>query len=93
METYDTKTYELNGAGAESAMLWFLMRERQRHFEDITVINVDILALIKKGVILPETPSLDTFITVPGVRYDNTIASPEHTVDEIIYPPIAKGKK
>jgi hypothetical protein len=63
------KTYELNGAGARQAMLWFLRRERLRHYQDIEVIERDIEGLLAMDVEMPEHPSIDTFITVPGVKY------------------------
>jgi hypothetical protein len=58
--------YELNGAGALSAALWFLCRERERHFADIDRINRDIDALEFAGVQMPEAPELSAFFVVPG---------------------------
>lgn len=77
---------ELNGADAKSAMLWFLMRERKRHLDDIEAINRDVWALTEQGVILPNDPPLDTFIRVPGVLYDEPVmgtGAPETGTDHI----------
>lgn len=60
------KKYQLNGAEAKNAMLWFLWRERERHGRDIEAISRDITALLHDGAIMPEYPSLDTFVAVKG---------------------------
>lgn len=65
-------TYELNGAGARQAMLWFLRRERLRHYQDIEAIERDIEGLLKMGITMPDHPSIGTFVTVPGVKYETT---------------------
>lgn len=59
-------TYDLNGASAKEAMLFFLSRERERHLEDVRKIDLDIVALMREGVELPDFPPLDTFIVIKG---------------------------
>ena len=66
------KTYELNGASAQSAMLWFLKHERMRHYQDIEAIERDIEGLLALKVQPPDLPPIDAFIKVPGVQYDHT---------------------
>jgi len=61
----DKGKYELNGADARSAMLWFLKHERLRHYQDIQQAERDIEALESQGVKCPDSPPLDTFIDVP----------------------------
>jgi hypothetical protein len=62
---------DLNGANAKDAMLWFLLREANRHMKDIADILKDIDALIAQGAILPSSPDMDTFIKVKGVDYSD----------------------
>jgi hypothetical protein len=85
------KTYELNGASATSAMLWFLRHERLRHYQDIEAIERDIEGLLAMKVKLPDHPPLDTFITIPG---DHTTVCQDHIADvtEMVYLPISKGQ-
>ena len=58
-------SYELNGADARSAMLWFLKHERLRHYQDIQQAEKDIEALESQGVKCPDNPPLDSSIDVP----------------------------
>lgn len=58
--------YELNSVDVFSACLWFLMREKYRHLEDIERINQDISALERLGARLPAHPLLETRFKVPG---------------------------
>lgn len=64
------KTYDLNGANALSAALWFLTREEYRHEQDLKAIRRDISALQLRGVKMPKTPEFKTFFRIPGVDYD-----------------------
>lgn len=66
------KTYELNGASAQSAMLWFLRHEILRHYQDIKDCERDISYLLALKTKMPNVPGIDTFIKVPGVKYENT---------------------
>ena len=89
------KTYELNGASAQSAMLWFLRHEILRHWRDIETAQRDIKALLELKTEMPTFPEIDTFITVPGVHYDHTNIPKTGTnapETDTIYPPIVKGK-
>lgn len=63
-------TYDLNGADAMSAALWFLRREERRHEGDLLKIRRDIYELESRGVKLPKGPGLDTFFKIPGVDYE-----------------------
>lgn len=59
-------TYDLNGASAKEAMLWFIKHERLRHYQDIQQAEKDIDALESQGVKCPDFPPLDTFIVIKG---------------------------
>ena len=52
-------------------MLWFLRHEILRHYRDIQDCERDIEALLALKTKMPDAPSIDTFIKVPGVKYEN----------------------
>ncbi len=68
LEQIEKRGYELNGANTLDAALWFLSRERDRHYNDIYAIDRDIEALLKLGAKLPTTAT-DMFFAIPGVKY------------------------
>jgi len=89
------KTYELNGASAQSAMLWFLRHERLRHYQDIETIERDIEGLLALKIKMPDHPPLDTFIAVPDLIADAKEMVSDHIedTDEMVYPPIVNYPK